>query len=83
MENEASVNTNNIDNMSTSQIRALDQARDITGQAMKDQIKFLADTLEKAQQELEARQLLIHTLESEKRDAQRKFSEIEVQNFEL
>ena len=43
MANDVSINTNNIDNMSQSQLTALNQARDIGGQAMKDQIKFLTE----------------------------------------
>ena len=50
---------------------------------MKDQIKFMTDTIEKAQSELEQKQWLIHKIEAEKRDVARKFEALEVSNFEL
>ena len=69
--------------MSASQFTALNQAREITTQAMKDQIKFLQESLDKANLELEAKQLLIHSLESEKREGFKKFEVLETSNFEL
>ena len=50
---------------------------------MKDQIKFMTDSIEQAQRELEQKQLLIHKIEAEKRDVARKFEALEVSNFEL
>ena len=62
---------------------ALQCSQEISGQAMREQIKFMSEKIEKAQSELEQKELLVQQIELEKREAYRKQENLEVQNFEL
>ena len=50
---------------------------------MKDQVRFMTASIESAKRELEEKQLLIHTIEAEKREISRKYEALEVTTFEL
>ena len=50
---------------------------------MKAQVRFMTESIESAKRELEEKQLLIHTIEAEKREISRKYEALEVTTFEL
>ena len=62
---------------------ALQQTQEMSSQAMRDHIKFMSEKIEKAQSELEQKEMLVQQIELEKREAQRNLETMEVQNFEL
>lgn len=66
-----------------SKTTALQQTLEISNQAMRDQIKFMSEKIEKSMAELEGKELLVQQIELEKREAYRKYEALEVQNFEL
>jgi TolA-binding protein len=63
--------------------KAIQQTHEISGQAMRDQIKFMQDRITAIQKELEEKELTIRTVEMEKRENARKFDALESQHFEL
>ena len=63
--------------------KAIQQTHEISITAMREQIKFMTDKLEETQRDLEAKEMLIQRIESEKRDALRNYEQIEMQHFEL
>jgi hypothetical protein len=50
---------------------------------LRDQLKFLSERIKKATTELEEKELVIQKLEHEKREFQRNFENIELENFEM
>ena len=75
--------SNNFENMSQSQQAAIAKSQEISSNAMKDQVRFMTESIETAKRELEEKQLLIHTIEAEKREISRKHDALEVTTFEL
>ena len=64
-------------------VGAIAKSQEISSNAMKDQVRFMTESIESAKRELEEKQLLIHTIEAEKREISRKYEALEVTTFEL
>ena len=62
---------------------AMYQTLEISNNAMREQIKFLTERIEKAQGELQSKEMLVEQIELEKRESYRKFEALENQVFEL
>jgi len=67
-------------NMSASSIPSKD---DFTVSMLKDQLKFLGSKIQQATQEIEEKERVIQKLEHEKREFQRKFEHVELENFQM
>ena len=67
-------------NMSASSIPSKD---DFTVSMLKDQLKFLGSKIQQATQEIEEKERVIQKLEHEKREFQRRFEHVELENFQM
>lgn len=60
-----------------------DGSSEFTVVFLKDQLKFLTEKVKKASQELEEKEKVIQKLEHEKREYQRNFENMELENFQM
>ena len=59
------------------------QTLEVSNQALKDQIKFMSEKLQRAMKDLEEKELLVEQIELDKREAYRKYDAMEQLNFEF